>query len=99
MHDASTGAEIARKVSWPEPYRYLDLPRDTEVSVKVSGDQVELECGKYPAKGVLAYVDIESGEEPEWVDNMWDMMPGEKVTVKAPGLNGRAVKVRHLANI
>lgn len=99
LHDAATGDEIARKVSWPEPYRYLDLPRDTEVKVNVSGEQVELECGKYPAKGVLAYVDDESGEEPDWEDNFWDLMPGEKVATKAPGLNGRTVHVRHLANL
>lgn len=99
LHDADTGAEISRKVSWPEPYRYLDLPQDTEVKVNVSGENVELECGKYPAKGVLAFVDDESGEEPDWEDNFWDMMPGEKVTVKAPGLNGRTVYVRHLANL
>jgi beta-mannosidase len=99
LHHAETGAEIARKVSWPEPYRYLDLPGDTHVSVKVTGEEVELECGKYPVKGVLAYVDDESGEEPSWEDNFWDMMPGEKVTVQAPGLDGRAVHVRHLANL
>lgn len=99
LHDAATGAEIARKVSWPEPYRYLNLPQDTVINVNVSGEKVELECGKYPAKGVLAYVDDESGEEPDWEDNFWDLMPGDKVTVKAPGLNGRTVYVRHLANL
>lgn len=99
LHDATAGAEISRKVSWPEPYRYLDLPEDTEVKVNVSGEQVELECGKYPTKGVLAYVDDESGEEPDWEDNFWDLMPGEKVTVNASGLNGRTVYVKHLANI
>ncbi|KAL2007512.1 hypothetical protein VTN00DRAFT_8950 [Thermoascus crustaceus] len=99
MHSADTGAEIARKVSWPEPYRYLDLPRETEVEIKVDGDWVLLKCGQYPAKGVMVYVDEKSGEEPEWSDNLWDMMPGEMITVEARGLNGREVKVKHLANI
>jgi beta-mannosidase len=99
LHDIQTGEEIAQKVSWPEPYRYLDLPNDTSINVKVGGEEVELECGKFPAKGVLAYVDEADGDEPEWEDNMYDLMPGEKVRLKVSGLGAREVHARHLGSI
>jgi beta-mannosidase len=97
LHDPDTGAETCRKVSWPEPYRYLDLPADSGVEVQVEGENVQLRCGSFPVKGLLAYVHHEDGEDADWADNMWDMMPGERVKVAARGLNGRQVHLRHLA--
>jgi beta-mannosidase len=97
IHDPTTGVELCRKVSWPEPYRYLDLPEDSDVEVIAEGDQVRLVCQKYPVKGLVAYVFPEDGEDAEWEDNMWDLMPGEEVQVCARGLNGRKVHARHLA--
>jgi beta-mannosidase len=100
LHDMQTGDEIARKVSWPEPYRYLDLPEDTSIKVNIVDEEtVELECAEFPAKGVLAYVDPADGEEPEWEDNMHDLMPGEKMRLGVKGLQGRKVRVRHLGSI
>ena len=101
LHSSSTGVELCRKVSWPEPYRYLSLPQPEapgdDVTVAMQGEEAELRCGIYPLKGVLAYVDMEDGEDAEWADNMWDLMPGDVVRTKARGLAGRSVKVRHLA--
>ncbi len=93
----SGGKQIARKVSWPEPYRYLDLPEDSGVAIQAEGDHVKLTCGKYPVKGLMAYVHHRDGEDAEWEDNMWDLMPRDVVEIEAKGLESRKVHVRHLA--
>ncbi|KJR86095.1 beta-mannosidase [Sporothrix schenckii 1099-18] len=36
--------------------------------------------------------------EPRWEDNMFDLMPGQAITVGVSGLNGREVKARFLAD-
>ena len=89
LFDNSTGAEVCRKVSWPEPYRYLDLPQDSMVEVKVEGEDVTMSCGQFPVKGLVAYVHYEDGEEADWEDNIWDLTPGDVVSVAAKGLGGR----------
>ena len=93
----SEGKQIARKVSWPEPYRYLDLPEDCPVDVKIDGELVKLTCGKYPVKGLVAYVHHDDGEDAVWEDNMFDLMSGDVVETQANGLKARKVHLRHLA--
>ena len=93
----SGAKQLARKVSWPEPYRYLDLPEDSSVGVQVEDEAVKLTCGNYPVKGLVAYVHEEDGEDAEWEDNMWDLMPGDVVETQAKGLKTRKVHLRHLA--
>ena len=96
--DVNTGKEIARKVSWPEPYRYLDVPNE-KIEVKVDGDKVTVINGSAPVKGLLLYADEKDGEEPDWLDNMFDLMPGEQIEVEAKGLGGRNVIVKHLMSL
>lgn len=96
LHDVATGKELSRHFSWPEPYRYLLTAHDTTVDVDVKGDVVELTCGKRPLKGLLAYVDKEDGNEADWTDNMYDLMPGDKVSLPVKGLDGRDVRTRWL---
>lgn len=100
LHDRETGEEVGRKVCWPEPYRYLELLESSSATVTVKDDEhVAITCGEYPLKGVYAYVPEEEGEEADWQDNMYDLMPGETIVLGVKGLNGRTVKLRHLANL
>ena len=96
LHDAKTGEELSRHFSWPEPYRYLYSAPDSGVDVKVDGDAVALTCRKFPVKGLLAYVDEKDGEDADWEDNMYDLMPGETVQLAVGGLNGRKVSTKWL---
>ena len=96
LHDAKTGEELSRHFSWPEPYRYLYSTPDSSVDARVDGDSVVLTCGTFPVKGLLAYVDEKDGEDADWEDNMFDMMPGESVRLDVKGLEGRKVRTKWL---
>lgn len=88
--------EVSRHFSWLEPHRYLLSVNDIEVRTAVEGGTVKLACRKFPVEGLLAYIDSEHGEEADWEDNMYDLMPGETVSLNVKGLNGRPVKTRWL---
>lgn len=96
LHDPSTGEELSRHFSWPEPYRYLLPAYDAKVDAVVKGDSVALTCGPVPVKGLLTYIDSEDGEEAQWADNMYDLMPGETIEVAVKGIDGRKVRTRWL---
>lgn len=107
------GKVVARYVDWPEPYRYLEWPNDTKLDVKVehvksSSREGEVDAhvtvvANQPLKGVWlepVYDGTEADDsfEPKWEDNMFDLMPGQAITVGVSGLNGRNVKARFLAD-
>lgn len=92
------GAALARFVDWPEPFRYLNRPKGTKVTTTVVAENegwetVQIESNN-PVKGVL--LDVESGEMPEWEDNMVDLLPGDRVQVRVKGLEGRKITSRWL---
>ncbi|KAH8820761.1 beta-mannosidase-like protein [Xylogone sp. PMI_703] len=101
LFNARDGTVIARKDSWPEPFRYIQnrLPRGEAGSpcVIADGERVTIQCGNFPVKGLLAFVGEEGGEDAEWSDNMFDLFPGDRVQVIAKGLAARKVQLRHLA--
>jgi beta-mannosidase len=102
-------------MNWPEPYRYLTWPKDTQVSITVTKkQQISISgssgCGEkdvdevkiianQPCKGLFLSVegDDEGTEEPEWDDNMVDLMPEEELRIGVSGLKGRKVRARFLA--
>lgn len=96
LHDSKTGDELSRHFSWPEPFRYLYAAPNSSVDVKTDGEAVTLTCGTYPVKGLLACIDEADGDEADWQDNMYDLMPGESITLAVRGLNGRNVKTKWL---
>ena len=98
LRDATSGEELSRHFSWPEPYRYLQSAKDTHVAVEVleGGESVVVRCDKIPAKGVILYVDESDGEEADWEDNCFDLFSGESKTFRVKGLEGRPVKVKWL---
>jgi beta-mannosidase len=84
------GAEeivVARCTNWPQPYRYLEMPRP-KLNVYVDGDKVLVKAN-VPVKGFALYVEDVDGVSFE--DNLLDLVPGDEQTVVARGLNGRAV--------
>ncbi|KAE9369805.1 glycoside hydrolase family 2 protein [Stipitochalara longipes BDJ] len=97
MDDANTGERLARWVSWPEPLKFVRFNEDLKVQVKLEGEVVILESNG-PVKGVVVSVPIEEGDDAEFDDNFLDLVPGEKVRLKAQGLAGRKVQIRFLCD-
>ncbi|KAL6690511.1 glycoside hydrolase superfamily [Trichoderma pleuroticola] len=106
--DDLSGSILARFVNWPEPYRYLQWPADTEVSVSVEDGDTDFEhrvtvVANHPVKGcwlepVYDGMETIDSREPLWEDNMFDLMPGHGITVGVNGLNGRTVRSRFLGD-
>lgn len=105
--NTKSGDVLARYVDWPEPYRYLNWPKDTSISIKVSSNaSSEWEnkitvVSAQPLKGVWlepVYDGSEEDNEPEplWEDNMFDLMPGREISVGVRGLKGRKVQARFM---
>jgi beta-mannosidase len=110
--DQTSDEVLARYVDWPEPYRYLNWPKDTGISVRVDSLDLSLTgdeawenkvtvVSSQPLKGVWlepVYDGTEKDDdtEPLWDDNMFDLMPGMDINVKVKGLRGRKVHARFL---
>lgn len=91
--DKVSGAVLSRHVDWPQPFRSYDLP-EPKLSITVEGERVTVTV-EHPAKGVVLSAEGH-GDEVKWSDNALDVMPGERQTVTARGLNGRKVAARWL---
>jgi len=89
-----SGTSLARYSNWPEPYKFIDFPKDVGFKVEVSsdGESVRL-SSKRPVKGII--LDAE-GEDVRWSDQAIDLIPGEDQLVNAIGLKGRSVQTRYL---
>ncbi|CAK7201573.1 hypothetical protein SEUCBS139899_004279 [Sporothrix eucalyptigena] len=107
LKDAS-GKTVARFIDWPEPYRYLEWPNDTKLDIGVkhgdNGSATVSVVSNQPLKGVwlepvYATEDAtKTDAEPRWDDNLFDLMPGQAITVGVTGLNGNEVHARFLAD-
>lgn len=80
----------------PEPYKFIDFPKDSGFKVQVAsdGESVTL-SSKVPVKGVI--LDAE-GEDVKWSDQAIDLIPGDEQVVQAIGLKGRIVQARHIGD-
>jgi len=112
--DSKTGEQLARYVDWPEPYRYLYWPKDTKITIRVDGPSESTAVNgswenylsvssNQPLKGVWLEPIYDGQEkdndrEPRWEDNMFDLMPGQEITVGVNGLRGRKVSARFLGD-
>jgi beta-mannosidase len=108
--DPTTGKTLAKFVDWPEPYRYLFWPKDTNVKITTAPNEDPANkdfttlvsvTANQPIKGCWlepVYDGMEQEEDPEplWEDNMFDIMPQETITVAVKGLRGRKVTARFL---
>ncbi|KAJ6599110.1 glycoside hydrolase family 2 protein [Mycena vulgaris] len=90
------GEVLARYSNWPEPFKFINFPADTQVKASVSsdGESVTLSTNR-PVKGIV--IDAE-GPDIRWSDQGIDLVPDDPQTVKAVGLNGREVKLRYLGD-
>lgn len=83
----------ARYFDWPQPLKYLDLPKP-KIKVVVRGDHIHL-CTPLPVKG-LAF-DFEKDDSAVFDDNCIDLVPEDDQVIVARGLAGRKVAFMHLA--
>ncbi|KAH9903830.1 glycoside hydrolase family 2 protein [Xylariomycetidae sp. FL2044] len=83
------GRQLARYVNWPEPLKYLHLPRPKELEVKLSADGRALELSaEVPVKGLAVEVESEDDDDDDRVrfeDNLVDLVPGEVVRIGVKG--------------
>ncbi|KAJ3922775.1 glycoside hydrolase family 2 protein [Lentinula edodes] len=90
------GTVLARYSNWPEPYKFIDFPKDVGFSAEISadGESVKL-SSKRPMKGIV--LDVE-GEDVKWSDQAIDLIPGDDQVIHAVGLKGRGVQVRYVGD-
>ncbi|TVY35987.1 Beta-mannosidase B [Lachnellula subtilissima] len=89
--NGNEGTVVARCTNWPQPYRYLNMPKP-KLDICVHGDIVTAKAN-VPVKGFTLYVEDVDGVEFE--DNCLDLVPGDTQAVVSHGLNGRAVTWRY----
>lgn len=82
---------VARVASWPEPFKYLDIP-DPAIKISTHNETITISASK-PAKGV--WIEYEGDDSGVMSDNMLDLMPGDEQVITAPNLKS-GVSVRWL---
>ncbi|KAJ4478021.1 glycoside hydrolase family 2 protein [Lentinula aciculospora] len=90
------GTVLARYSNWPEPYKFIDFPKDVAFTAEVSidGESVKL-SSKRPMKGIV--LDVE-GEDVKWSDQAIDLIPGDDQVIRTIGLKGRSVQARYVGD-
>jgi beta-mannosidase len=81
------GTTIARCTNWPQPYRYINMPKPKLV-IGIDGDRISARAN-VPVKGLAFY--SKDVDAVTFNDNMLDLVPGDVQEIVARGLNGRAV--------
>lgn len=89
--DGSEGVVIGRCTNWPQPYRYLTMPKP-KLGICVNGNTISARAD-VPIKGLVFY--FEDVDEVRFEDNLIDLVPGDEQVVVAHGLNGREVTWRY----
>jgi beta-mannosidase len=77
------GKQIARYVNWPEPLKYLHLPKPKQLKVELTDDLAAVEISaEFPVKGVA----LEAEDDAVKLDdNLVDIVPGEVVRLGVTG--------------
>ncbi|RPA72159.1 glycoside hydrolase [Ascobolus immersus RN42] len=88
LHDVKTGEQLARRVDWAQPLKYVyTSPRVEDVSIEVSEDKTRVRLrARVPVKGLV--LEETGDEEAKWEDQGVDLVPGETVEVGVKGLKG-----------
>lgn len=93
--DLNDGSSVARSVNWPEPLKYVHLPKPKnlrmEIKSTVNGNVIELKA-EVPVKGVALETSGADGDSVVLEDNCVDLFPGETVQI---GVRGLAVGEEH----
>jgi beta-mannosidase len=77
------GKLISRDIDWPQPYKYLDLGKDSGLKVRLGGSRQKIEISALkPTKGLTF------NERPGlyFSDNGFDVVPGEEYVVDVEGV-------------
>ena len=104
LHDKTTGKQLARAVNWPEPLKWVHLPKPNNLKVEIIDrsdnstlSEVESQGQRGGAvrvssdvclKGVQLVVKDEGDGRVVFEDNGVDVMPGEDVVIGVKGLKG-----------
>ncbi|KAJ2894680.1 putative glycoside hydrolase family 2 protein [Zalerion maritima] len=89
------GQQISRYVDWPEPLKYLHLPKPKHLTADISKDGKVVEISaEVPVKGVALECE---DDDVKFEDNLIDIVPGEVVPIKVNGANkGSVITTRYL---
>jgi len=96
--DPQTKKVLSRFATWPEPFKFLQFPKESDIDLKVSADASSGKItvsAQRPVKGLILYFDDEVSVD----DNGLDVMPGDVQTVTAKGLKSTTkVSCRYLGD-
>ncbi|GAP85299.1 putative glycoside hydrolase family 2 protein [Rosellinia necatrix] len=90
--------QLARYVNWPEPLKYLHLPKPKQLRAELSADGTSVALSaEVPVKGVA----VESEDDAvRFGDNLVDVVPGETVWIPVRGASETtAITTRYLGMI
>lgn len=73
------GAQLARRVSRPEPLKFLTFCKDPKLRIQRKDDSI-LVSAAAPLKGLVLSVDPNK-PEARWEDNCFGLVPNETVSV------------------
>ncbi|KAJ1326169.1 beta-mannosidase [Microdochium nivale] len=80
---AQNGTQIARYIDWPQPLKYVHFAEPKKLEAKLSDDLKSIEVSaEVPVKGVA--LDCED-DGVKLLDNLVDIVPGEKVKIGVQG--------------
>jgi beta-mannosidase len=86
LHD---GKQIARYVNWPEPLKYLHLPKPKKLEAELVDDATAVRIrAEVPVKGVALECEDDG---VVFEDNLVDIVPGEDVLIGLKGATQKTV--------
>ena len=91
LHDKS-GKLVARAVNWPEPLKWVHMPKPGAITINIDGDGPKSKSGACTVnlasdvciKGLQ--LESQEGDDVVFEDNGLDLVPGEVVNLGAKGL-------------
>jgi beta-mannosidase len=97
LRDISSGEQVARWVSWPEPLKYVHMSSDLKVTTEVVDDgSAVIVRANAPVKGVVLSASGSDGKNLVFDNNFIDLVPDEEVRIGVTGLVGDRIDVRFL---
>lgn len=93
--DGNSKEVLARFSDWPQPYKVLDFP-DPGLNITRDGEDTLWIQVERPVKGLWLNSETEEPEAIAWSDNNLDLIPGDKVEIRALGLKTQTLKVAYL---
>ena len=77
----SRGNLLSHDVDWPQPLKHLKFPQ-RNVKIEAAGHEELTVTAERPVKGLMF-----TNTGVQWSDNCLDVVPGQKLTIKAIGLS------------